>query len=124
MVKNIKGIVMIIVLLALWYATKNVEFFTKLQGVTRIAVIVGAALIAYIIVDIIFDSKNGVNFKTYIVPLAAAVLFLVVSFLLEKAGVSENIMLIVWFAIPVGYIIYSSAPVQRFLKNRNNNREE
>ena len=124
MVKNIKGIVMIIVLLAFWYATKNVEFFTGLQGVTRIAVIVGVALLAYIIVDIIFDSKNGVNFKNYIVPLAAAALFLVVSYLLEKAGVSENIMLIVWFAIPVGYIIYSSAPVQRFLHNRNNNREE
>ena len=124
MVKNIKGIVMIIVLLAFWYATKNVEFFTGLQGVTRIAVIVGVALLAYIIVDIIFDSKNGVNFKNYIVPLAAAALFLVVSYLLEKAGVSENIMLIVWFTIPVGYIIYSSAPVQRFLHNRNNNREE
>lgn len=124
MVKNIKGIAMIVVLLAFWYATKNVEFFTKLQGVTKIAVIVGVALLAYIIIDISFDSKNGVNLKNYIVPLGAAVLFLVVSFLLEKAGVSENIMLVVWFAIPVGYIIYSSAPVQRFINNRKNGREE
>ena len=123
MIKNIKGIVMIVVFLAFWYATKNVEFFTKLSGVTRIAVIVGVAIIAYIVIDLIFDSANGFAPKKYIVPVAAALLFIIVSLLLEKAGVSENFMMIVWFAIPVGYIIYSSAPVQRYLNNRKNNRE-
>ena len=124
MIKNVKGIAMIIVFLAFWYASKNVEFFTDLSGVTRIAVLVGVALIAYIILDIIFDSRNGVDLKRYIVPVAASVLFIGISLLLEKANVSENIIMIVWFAIPVGLIIYTSKPVQRFLRERKNRNKE
>ena len=124
MIKNIKGIAMIVVFLAFWYATKNVKFFTELQGVTRIAVIVVVALLAYVIIDIIFDSKSGVNLKNYIVPIGAAILFLIVCFLLEKAGVSENAMMVVWFAIPVGLILYTSKPIQRFLSERKNKKED
>ncbi|MBO7453541.1 MAG: hypothetical protein J6U54_24670 [Clostridiales bacterium] len=115
--KSIKGIVMIAVFLAFWYATKNVEFFTNLSGFTRTAVFVGIAVVLYIVIDLIFDRTPG-SLKRNLIIVAAGVLFVGISFALEKLGASENVMLVVWFAIPVGLIIYTSTPVQRFLNER------
>ena len=47
-----------------------------------------------------------------------------VSFALYKLNLSENAMMVVWFAIPVGLIIYTSKPVQKFISDRKKDRED
>lgn len=115
--KSIKGIAMILVFLAFWYATKNVEFFVNLSGFTRTAVLVAAAVVIYIIVDLIFDRSEG-SLKRNLIIIAAGVLFVGISFALQSLGVSEDIMMVAWFAIPIGLIILTSKPVQKYINNR------
>ncbi|MCR5803399.1 MAG: hypothetical protein K6G47_03965 [Clostridia bacterium] len=121
--KSIKGIAMIAVFLGFWYATKNVDFFINLSGFTRTAILVVAAILIYIVVDLVFERDEG-SLKRNLVIVAAGALFLGVSFALQKLGVSENVMMVVWFAIPVGLIIYTSKPVQKFLKERQRAKAE
>lgn len=121
--KSIKGIAMIAVFLAFWYATKNVDFFINLSGFTRTAVLVVTAIVIFIIIDVIFDRSEG-SLKRNLIIVGAGALFLGVSFALQKMGVSEDIMMVVWFAIPVGFIIFTSKPVQKFLRERKSKKSE
>ena len=114
---------MIAVFLAFWYATKNVEFFVNLSGFTRTAVLVAAAVVIYIIVDLIFDRSEG-SLKRNLIIVAAGVLFVGISFALQSLGVSEDIMMVAWFAIPVGLIILTSKPVQKYINSRRNNDDD
>ena len=121
--KSIKGIAMIAVFLGFWYATKNVEFFMNLTGFMRTAVFVVCAIAIYIVIDLIFE-RTANSLKMDLIIVAAGALFIGISFALYKLGLSENAMMVVWFAIPVGLIIYTSKPVQKFINDRKNKREE
>ena len=121
--KSIKGIAMIAVFLGFWYATKNVEFFMNLTGFMRTAVFVVCAIAIYIVIDLIFE-RSANSLKMDLIIVAAGALFIGISFALYKLGLSENAMMVVWFAIPVGLIIYTSKPVQKFINDRKNKREE
>jgi len=122
MAKNIKGIVMIVVFLALWYAFKNAEFFTDLTGFARVAAIVGAAVVAFIVIDFIFERRSGKALIIYLIIIGAAALFVGISYALESLGASEDVMMVVWFAIPVGLIILTSKPVQKFIHDRRSSK--
>ena len=121
--KSIKGIAMIAVFLGFWYDTKNVEFFMNLTGFMRTAVFVVCAIAIYIVIDLIFE-RSANSLKMDLIIVAAGALFIGISFALYKLGLSENAMMVVWFAIPVGLIIYTSKPVQKFINDRKNKREE
>ena len=121
--KNIKGIAMIAVFLGFWYATKNVKFFMDLTGFMRTLVFVAAAIAIYIVIDLVFE-RNENSLKKNLIVVAAGVLFIGVSFALYKFNLSENAMMVVWFAIPVGLIIYTSKPVQKFISDRKKDRED
>lgn len=121
--KNIKGIAMIAVFLGFWYVTKNVKFFMDLTGFMRTLVFVAAAIAIYIVIDLVFE-RNENSLKKNLIVVAAGVLFIGVSFALYKLNLSENAMMVVWFAIPVGLIIYTSKPVQKFISDRKKDREE
>ena len=82
----------------------------------------GIAMIA-IVVDLVFERDEG-SLKRNLIIVAAGALFLGVSFALQKLGVSENVMMVVWFAIPVGLIVYTSKPVQKFLNDRKRAKAE